>query len=291
MDLKGYLLNCFIGGEEVIHKPNGSLVRNKIALSFAGYEIMIVQRPEVISGNPGDYKGQAVETTEVTVHNLELSNIESVIDKLRGLATLLSFITCSQVVLYGWECSGVNPSAQYWSVVGRTGFFRPVLEIMHGRIVREFLEKVWPFYFRLEQPRKLRVAIDYFVSAQVLGLPLELKLITIFVLFENLKSTFASDRGYKYKKGYYQKPLGGRWSFKELLMEMFSDVAMNPSIDSIITLRNEIIHSGISQMPYSTQTQIYENCQDVVREYFMRLLRFSGSFFLYSGRGMRAKSI
>jgi len=150
---------------------------------------------------------------------------------------------------------------------------------------------VWQSYFAFEQPRKLRVAIDYFVSSQVLKLPLELKLLTMFVLLENLKATFASFCGYQYSSGYYQKPSGGRWSFKGLLIEMFNDVSMNPSIDSIKALRDEIIHSGISQLPYDMQMSIFENCQDVVREYFLRLMGFSGSFFLYSGRGMKSMTI
>ena len=72
---------------------------------------------------------------------------------------------------------------------------------------------------------------------------------------------------------------------------MFNDVSMNPSIDSIKALRDEIIHSGISQLPYDMQMSIFENCQDVVREYFLRLMGFSGSFFLYSGRGMKSMTI
>ena len=291
MELKGYLLNCFIGGEEVTHKGDGSWVRNRIAVSFADYEILIVQRPEAIRANAGDYRGQAIDTTEVIVRNIEPSDFDDVIEKLRGLTTLLSFITCSQVVLNGWECAEVDPSGQFWSVMARTGCFRPVLELVDGRAVREFLENVWPIYFQLEQPRKLRVAIDYYVSTQVLGLPMELKLVTIFVLLENLKATFAAYRGYPYKQGWYRKPNGKPRYFKPLLEEMFKNVRMAPALASIIELRNEIIHSGISQMPYMKQTQIYEDCYDLIWEYFMRLLGFSGSFFLFSGRGMKVKSI
>ena len=264
---------------------------NQIKLSFAGYDMMIVQHPETLSANPADFRGQAVDTTEVTIFDIRLSNIEDVIEKLRGLATLLSLITCSQVVLRGWECPGANPSAKRWSVTASTGYFRPMLQIRDGKTVREFLEQVWQSYFSLEQPRKLRVAIDYFVSAQVFKLPFELELLTMFVLLENLKATFASFRGYQYRSGYYQKPSGGRWSFEELLLEMFNDVGMNPSIGLIKALRNEIIHSGISQLPYDMQMNIFENCQDIVREYFMRLTGFSGSFFLYSGRGMKSMTI
>ncbi len=155
--------------------------------------------------------------------------------------------------------------------------------------MREFLEKAWPAYFDLEERRKLRVAIDYLVSSQVLLLPLELKLLTMFVLFENLKSTFASSMGYEYKKGYYRKTSHERWTFESLLMAMFNDVGMHPELGAIKTLRDELIHSGVSQMPYDEQRKIYAVAQDLAREYFMRLLRFSGSFSLFSGRGKRMK--
>lgn len=267
-------------------QPDGGWIRNRLQLSFAGHDVEIVQAPEFINANPADFRGQSIETTEVIVRSVDPAHREGVIEKLRGLAVLLSFITCSQVVLRGWEHSSSEPQAQFWSVVAKIACFRPVLNTINGRVVREYMELVWPAYFKLEKPRKLRVAFDYFVSAEALSLPLELKLATMFVLFENLKATFASELGYRFKNGYYYQPSGKKWSFKSLLQEMFCKVGMNPSLDEIIALRNEIIHSGISQMSYDEQHRIYGKCQDIAREYLLRLMGFSGSFFLYSGRGM-----
>lgn len=290
-DLKGFLLNCFIGGEINTPHPDGGWIQNRLQLSFAGRDFEIIQAPEFISTNPMDYCGQSVSTTEVIIRSVDPAHREDVIEKLRGLAVLLSFITCSQVVLHGWEHPISEPQAQFWSVVAKTAYFRPVLNTINGRVVREYMEQVWPAYFKLENPRKLRVAFDYFVSAEVLGLPLELKLATMFVLFENLKATFASERGYRFEKGYYRKPSGKPWAFKSLLKGMFCKVGMNPSLDEIVKLRNEIIHSGISQMSFDEQYRIYGKCQDFAREYLLRLLGFSGSFFLYSDRGMTKKTI
>lgn len=290
-DFRGFLLNCFIGGDINTQQPNGGWIRNRLQFSFAGCDFEIVQAPEFISVNPADYRGQSVITTEVIVRSVDPAHREDVIEKLRGLAVLLSFITCSQVVLHGWEHPISEPQAQFWSVVAKTAYFRPVLNIINGRVVKKYLELVWPAYFKLEKPRKLKVAFDYFVSAEALSLPLELKLATMFMLFENLKATFASERGYRFKKGYYRKPSGKPWSFKLLLQGMFCKVGINPSPDEIIVLRNEIIHSGISQMSYDEQYKIYGKCQDIAREYLLRLMGFSGSFFLYSGRGMTKNTI
>lgn len=284
-------MNCFIGGEINTPHPDGGWIQDRLQISFAGCDVEIVQAPEFINANPADYLGQSVKTTEVIVRSVDPTHRKDVIEKLRGLAYLLSFITCSQVVLYKWKHPSSEPKAQKWSVVAKTAYFRPVLKIINGRVVREYLEQVWPAYFKLEKLRKLRVAFDYFVSAEALSLPVELKLVTMFVLFENLKSTFASERGYRFEKGYYRKPSGKPWSFKLLLKGMFCKAGMNPSLEEVIELRNEIIHSGISQMSYDEQYRIYGKCQDISREYLLRLLGFSGSFFLYSGRGMTKKTI
>lgn len=290
-DFKGFLLNCFIGGEINTTQPSGGWIRNRLQLSLAGHDVEIVQAPEFINANPSDFRGESVETTEVIVRNVDSAHREDIIEKLRGLAVLLSFITCSQVVLYGWEHPISKPQGQFWSVAAKTACFRPVLNTISGRVVKEYLELVCSTYFKLEKPRKLRVAFDYFVSAEVLSLPLELKLLTMFVLFENLKATFALERHYKFEKNYYLKPSGGRWCFKSLLKEMLCNVGMNQSLDEIVDLRNEIIHSGISRMSYDEQYRIYGKCQDIAREYLLRLMGFSGAFFLYSGRGMTKKMI
>jgi len=130
MLFKGYFLNCFIGGEKLAPGVAGTW-KNQIEMSFAGYDMLIVQHPETLNANPADFRGQALDTTEVTI-DIRPSNIEDVVEKLRGLATLLSLITCSQVVLRGWECPGANPSANYWSVIASTGYFRPMLQIRDG---------------------------------------------------------------------------------------------------------------------------------------------------------------
>jgi len=130
------------------------------------------------------------------------------------------------------------------------------------------------------------------VLAETRSLPLELKLATMFILLENLKSSFAKEQGYAFRKGYYRKSSGDVWSFEALLSEMFGRVGMSSlDLSAIVDLRNEIIHSGISQTSFEHQFDIYENCQDLIREYLLRLLGYTGEFLLYSGSGMTPKRI
>ena len=292
-DLSGFLLNCFIGGETDAVQPSGRTIPNKIELSFGGRDLTIIQRPEFINAKPSDYRGKAVETTTVVVRNVEVEEQEMVLDLLRGLSSLLSFATCSDVALYEWKHPGSQPSGGGWSVVAHTGsHFRPPFNLRSGRAIRTYLERVWREYFRLENTTQLRIAIHLFVLAEIRSLPLDLQLATMFILLENLKSTFANEQGIRFRDGYYRKASGRSWPFKDLLSEMLKKVGMpSPNLGAIVKLRNEIIHSGVSQTSLAHQEEIYENCQDLIREYFLRLLGYTGTFFLYSGRGMTSKRI
>ena len=297
-DLRVFLLNCFIGGEARRAQPQGGWVRNETKLSFCGHCIRIIQKPWVISAKPSEYRDQAVDTTTVIVPNVEAEQREEVLELLRGLAWLLSFATCSDVALYGWEHSDSKPRGKESATVACVGYFRPLFNIRDGKAVRVYLERVQREYFRLEETRKLREAIHLFVLAETRSLPLELRLATIFILLENLKSTFAKEQGYPFKNNYYLKEpreLGGkskeRWSFESLLSEMLKKSGMCPDLGAIKDLRNEIIHSGVSQTPCAHQREVYDACQDLVRGYLLRLLGYTGTFRLYSERGMTTKQI
>ena len=278
----GYLTNCFIVGTETSRHADGSWCRNRLCISFAGYSITLIQDPSIINAPLVEIQGKTLVTTEVHVQNLEYGKFEDLLRKLEGLAKLLSLITVSEVSLCGWDYPSASPSSKHWAVVSQASFFRPLIETTNGNIIKEFLEESWPGYFINEHTRELPVAISYFVTAEVREMPMELKLAAMFILFENLKSTYAKDFGYPYKDGWYRNHNGGKWSFKPLLSEMFKSVGMSPDLDKIKKLRNEIIHSGISQLTFSQQQEIYAALRDISIEYFMRLLGFSGHYHLYS---------
>ncbi len=278
----GYLTNCFILGNEITSFEDGSWSRNRLSLSFARFEITLIQDPSVLMKPASDFNGKTLVTTEVHVPELEPDNFNELLEKLEGLAKLLSLVTVSEVSICGWEYSDTSPQSKHWRVVSQANYFRPLIEIMDGNAVKEFLEESWPKYFVNKDTRKLPVAVGYFVTAQVREMPMELKLTTMFILFENLKSTYAKDSGYPYKGGWYRNQKGEKLSFKGLLSEMFKSVGMCPELSKMKKLRDEIIHSGITQLTFTQQVEIYESLRDISIEYFMRLLDFSGSYDLYS---------
>lgn len=281
-DFIGYLTNCFIVGDDITTFPDGSWSRNRLSISFADYEITLVQDPLIIRNSLSDIKGKTLVTTEVHVSELEPESFEDLLEKLKGLAKLLSLVTVSEVSICGWEYPNATPTSKHWAIVSQADYFRPLIESMDENAVKEFIEQAWPKYFLNEHTRKLPVAIGYFVTAEVREMPMELKLATMFILFENLKSTHAREKGYRFENNFYQRPEGGRWSFKGLLSDMFKSVDMSPELAQIVDLRNEIIHSGISQLTLEQQQNIYISLFDLSVEYFMRLLGFTGQYFLYS---------
>jgi len=282
----GYLTNCFITGEEITRHEDGSWKRDRINLSFTGFDITLLQMGDYLGGPLSQYRGQTIITTEVHVPALTPHRFDELLEKLEGLADLLSFAIVSEVSLCGWDYPDHESHAQRRTVIARAGGRCPVIE-MDGAAVREFLQESWTKYFIERDKRKLPVAMAYFVIAETHALHWQLKLASMFILFENLKATYAAASGYPYINGFYCKADGTRWSFKALLHEMFGVVSMSPDLANIVALRNEIIHSGISQLPFSQQAEIYAQLRDISREYFVRLLGYTGPYFNHSDRGLK----
>jgi len=292
-DLKGFLSNCFVHGESGGVRSDGHWVPEAIDLRLGGRDLSIVQKPEALITGPSKYNGHFVGTTTVYVRDVRTEERDEVRELLERLSYLLSFAGCSQVACYGWEHPEDPPiRGEYWATVARARFSRPTLTIRRGEVVRGYLEGVWPEYVLVEEERDLRRSIDLFVIAETHSLPMELKLATMFILLENLKSTHARVQGYAFNGGRWEKPDGARPGFRDLLEEMLAEVGMrSPHLDAVVKLRNEIIHSGVSEMPFEEQDEIYGQCQDIAREYLLRSWDYHGDFQLYHGRGMSAKRI
>jgi hypothetical protein len=188
------------------------------------------------------------------------------------------------VVCYGHDYPAEAPGERK-SVVGTTRFFRPVFEIRDGAVIRDFINQTYQAYSQFERSRMLNVVIDYLLQADREALPTECRLIFAFVLLENLKHTYAVSEGIPFVEGYFRKgpsPRDKTISFKDMLTRMFKAVGMTPALDSIVSLRNAIVHSGVSDLTHHANLEAYEQIQDLVREYLLRLLGFVGSYALYS---------
>lgn len=282
-DLRAYVANCLIGGETFTEVGGGRSVRDTLTLTCEGRTFIVTQR-EVVINSPGRLTGRFSETTQILVPDVEETAVPTVLEAVDRICWLLAFACQSPVVCYGHNYPAEAPSERK-SVVGTTRFFRPVFELTDGAAIRNFIDHAYPAYTQLEKTRKLHVVIDYLLQADREALPTECRLIFVFVLLENLKHTYAESVGIPYVNGRFRTGPGPKdkaISFKAMLTRMFNAVGMTAALDFIVDLRNLIVHSGVSSLSHRTNWETYEQIQDLVREYLLRLLGFKGSFVRYS---------
>lgn len=262
------------------------------------FTLLFRQSPELSkTGDFTRFDGRFVETTEILVKSIAPEQVDEALSIVTRVCWLLSFACLSHVVYYRHDFPDGSGLGCRKSCRGVTSYFRPSLEIRDGSIVKSFVEQTYDEYCRLEQSRQLNIVIDYLVQAELPGQPTELKLVLAFVILENMKHTYAHSKGLPYIKNYFRKGPYPAWKknpkyqFKELLSMMFSEMGMNPNLDAVITLRNEIIHSGISQLGHNKQNSTYDEIHSLIRKYLFRLLGYHGNIPTYSSRGYEFISI
>ena len=292
--LTAYVANCLMGGDEVTSNSNGSWIRDLINFNCNGRVFRFRQNPDVINKKYKPFEGAFYETTTVEVENVESYQRENILKEIDNICWLLSFACQARVICYGHDFLDTGSRK---AAFGKANLFRPPIEIADGTAVKNFIEQTYPAYAKLNKKRKISTVIDYLTQLNQPGQPIEINLLIIFITLENLKDTYAKQAKIPYAKGYYRKSPtkpgkpGRQFNFEELLVEMFKAVGMRKGVKQIITLRNELIHSGLSRKSYSSQIKLYERTQDLVREYLVRLLNYRGYFFTYSSRGTAPKKI
>jgi hypothetical protein len=286
-----------MAGDEVTSHPDGSWIRDLVKFRCDGTEFRFRQRRDVALQKLEPLKGTFCETTTVEVDGVAPDHLQRVLRALDTVCWLLSFAGLSRVMCYGYDFPTGSKTGLRKTVVGTADFFRPPINIQDGAAVKEFVERTYLVFRKVNRQRKLTVVIDYLVQAERPSLPTEIRLLLLFVTLENLKDTYARATGIPYVKGFYRKPSvkpgkpGPVFSFEELLSQMLRAVGMHRGVKQIVSLRNEIIHSGLSRKPRERQRRMYERAHDLIREYFIRLLDYHGNFFTYASRGMAIKKI
>lgn len=274
-------------GEKRSEHNNPDRYLDTIELIVDDVPVRIIQNHDAINTKP---RHTCLEyTTRIETNEpIEAKEFKEIVE---NICLLLKFASMSQVVPFEYSSDGINFSAE--SVMGACIRSRPVLEIYDGANVRNFIELTWLKFKEHKKARKLNAIIDMLSIAEELGQVLEVRLAIVFMLLESLKSTYAKSSGLEFVKGKFRNthpPYSGDpknadgYSFKELLNEMLCSVGMKRNVSSIIKLRNDIFHSAISEQPHEEQRKTYEDCQDLAREYLLRLLEYHGQSFTYKSR-------
>lgn len=295
LELKGMAelhaeIGNFLGSGNTFSRYGDKKLRDTLNLSCGGFQIKLIQREKVVLGNISDLVGGFVETTRAEVQGVSPTKKAQALKVLDHICWLLSFATQSSVVRYSYEYPSGSGVSQSRSVIGMANHFRPAIEIRDGVETKKFIEACYDRYALLERTRKLNVVFDYLVQAEKRGLPTELRLLIAFTVLENLKDTYARSLGIPYLNGFFRKEKNPTrrspsYSFNELLTHMFKAVGMRRGLKRVISLRNEIIHSGVARKPHSWQWGRYEQLQSLIREYILRLLHFRGFYYTYRENG------
>jgi len=278
------LINYFGLGCERKHNPDGSWCLSLIKMKLGKYDVILEQDQSAISMS--DRPEGMIHTTTLNISGVRsYSEGEKVV---HDICSLLSLAAMSQVRAYHFE---FEDKIRHVSDVGECLRFRPLIETVNGDSIKSFIEKSWPKYRRLKRSRKLPEVVDMLTTCELPKLPLEIQLGQIFIILENLKSTYANFSKIPFVKGFYREisdpPKANpknerRLSFEALLHQMFCDVGMHVSLKRVVNLRNEIVHFGLSRKPYESLRKNYDFCHDIVREYLLRLLGYKGEYLIYS---------
>ena len=271
MDVTCYLANLAIYGIDCAYY--------KTSLDLSGYEMeLTIPRNKIKEG-----------VAELNIKNVPEEDIERLKSIIYCLADLFSFSTTAQVRFCWIKYGNTGMSMGKSGVPARSKIFDT------PSCIKYFVEKCWNTYIELREKRELKVVIEMLVSIDLVNLPIESKLSIVFILLENLKHTYAKDKGYPfigtcfYRDSSKKESLG----FKKLLEEMFKECGINDDLTNVVNLRNDIIHQGLSEIPFEEQKNILLFCRELIIEYFIRLVGCAGMFSSFEeipGRKFRRKS-
>lgn len=290
-----HVANCLLIGEEAIDLGGDAWFRGRIRLTLDGRSVDVRQQQWVVHGTSwSDVRGEWRYTTDVVVDDVTEAERDGVFQLCERLAELLGFATASEVPVFGWEHAVGSPVAYKRSTIAAINYFIPVVDTREGEVVRLFIERTWAGFGRERDRRKLPAVFHYLALADRDGTPLELKLAILFIVLEQLKHSFAVSNGYVFIRPRFHVPgttmptRGSGRGFEALLGEMFRAVGMNPALATVVDLRNEILHSGLSARPFLELARIEGDTLMLIREYLLRLLGYSGDFFTGQQGGIRA---
>jgi len=293
MDFIGYLANCLINGQEMVELRSNYRVRSLIRLKLAGYDLELYQSDSAFPQHRSKVAGQLFPSTKFIVHDISEKDIDVLKSVGYSLANLMSFGTDSQVRFYRWKLSPVSRGEE-WFTMGVVGAHRPVVNVLLGDEVKHFIECCFPQFEKYREERFLPQVFEYYVLADCVDLPMEVKLANLFILLENLKHSFASMSGnFFFKNGFFYRVTNKkkRASFREILEEMFQEQGMEPDLAKIVKLRNDIIHTGLCGLELEEMFELYASIKDIVAEYLLKLLGFEGQYLIYSSSGRKFQNM
>ncbi len=284
-EYRAFIDNCLIGS---IHDK----------LYIGDFEIEIIQKQEydISKLNPARLTkfldAQIQNTTEIRVRSnpeeFQLTDAKLVVT---NLCWLLSFATHSEIrargeaKVYNNTSEAIVNDSRRRPIRGKTGG-NTNFTFVSADEISSYLQQTYIQYNILKDNRTLDAAIHYYVLAERANVPMELRFITLAVLLENLKYTFARNKGYKSDGNNFYEGRNKLY-FRTLLTRMFSEVGIKEDeslLSEIVGLRNSVIHQGV--LPRDENVNLvekniigqYAKIHCVLQEYFLRLFNYKGQY-------------
>lgn len=277
--------------------------RDRFEFELDNRRIKIVQRAAVRTFGKAQFRGRTVASSAVTIFRVGSFREGEVL--LNDLCWLLSFATHSPVLPYKLEFGG---NAKIYDTLHRYNSWRPPFEFGGSEMVG-FIAAAWPRYQKLKDSRALEGLIHLIVTSDAPGTLLETQVTTGVQCLECIKTYFALSEGRRFHiteqvNGTFKGPKNST-SFEKLMELALDDVGMKlpEEFEVIKRLRNAIVHRGFVREQDQVATHIFgalkpgamhramfrtfEQTQDLIREYMLRLLGYKGDYLPYShaGRG------
>ncbi|MCH7311367.1 hypothetical protein [Acinetobacter sp. ANC 4805] len=303
--LKLSIVNLFMWGGESSYSggPNDTTIIkcDGFAFKFKQHDILLKHK---------DFENKRKVTTHVEVQYTEETQILQIFEIIDDICYLLSFAQQSYVrcETYGRCSTQSRPCSDVKTMRADNNIID-----MHGLEIRNFIEQTYPTFKKLKSSRQLTVVFDYLCEANRANLATEASLILHYVIIENLKHTYALERGYQYQKGKYNHPLYPPQNYQcinkeeycfdentsqyihklhskcgstEMTKRMFESIGISRSnnlIKDALKKRNRIIHEGLllplNDSQYSKQAREDLNeASNLIQEYLFTLLNYKGTY-------------
>lgn len=156
-----------------------------------------------------------------------------------------------------------------------------IFYLNYPNIVSNFLQTSWVEWDNLIPAFPLNAYIDYYVIIANLN-HYEGKMIVSCVLMEAIKHDFAKNyKGYTQDSSdFFLKPTGGRFSFKELVQEVYNQFAVTSGDLSFIRYRNEVIHQGKISIPtFSAKYAQFLLLISSIEKIFLNMFNYKGQIW------------
>lgn len=187
-----------------------------------------------------------------------------------------------------------NPINKMSSGKGNSIFFH------EGYQISNFLNSTYENYVKFKDRLGLKAVFRHYIRMKGAN-HTEMILLMGSVLMECLKYHYAMDRGYIEVNNSFIKPSANhklrltesgkykvkkrfgitqsdRYSFKELVEEIYKEFKVTTSSTDFIKHRNEVVHQGTFDLPYKDSEVILKNLEKNITETIFNILQFKGLY-------------